>query len=95
MADPSQVGTHPWCPTSATHPRITTQATEGGERAILQIEPRKSKFETLDDLGMRPKMQEQLPEVLRQNGFFLFSTLPGDGLTTTIDTVLKAPGGDV
>jgi type II secretory ATPase GspE/PulE/Tfp pilus assembly ATPase PilB-like protein len=70
--------------------RIATQGTQGGERAILQIEARKSKFETLDDLGMRPKMQEQLREVLRQNGFFLFSTLPGDGLTTTVDTVLKA-----
>ena len=69
--------------------RITTQGTQTGERVILQIEFRKPRFETLDDLGMRPKMQEQLHDLLQKSGFFLFASLPGDGLTTMIDTVLK------
>src|SRR6185295_2297770 len=49
--------------------RFTSQGTQTGERVILQLESPKLRFDSLDDLGMRPKMQEQLKEVLQGNGF--------------------------
>jgi len=70
--------------------KITAQGTQTGERALVQIDPKKSPFKTLDDIGMRAKMQEQLEAVMGQSqGMVLFSAMPGGGLTTTMDTVLS------
>jgi type II secretory ATPase GspE/PulE/Tfp pilus assembly ATPase PilB-like protein len=70
--------------------RLTSQGTAAGENVVVVLSGRKSPFKTLDDLGMRPKMQEQLVELLgRKSGFFLVSALPGGGLTTTFDLVLE------
>jgi type II secretory ATPase GspE/PulE/Tfp pilus assembly ATPase PilB-like protein len=69
--------------------KITTQGTQGGERALVQVESGKLEFKSLDDLGMRAKMQEQLHELLDQNGLFVFTSLPANGLTTTMDVLLS------
>ena len=70
--------------------KITAQGTQTGERALVQIDPKKLPFKTLDDIGMRAKMQEQLEEVLLQSqGLVLFSAMPGGGLTTTMDVALS------
>ena len=42
---------------------LTTQGTATGERALLQLEIKGTRFLTLDEIGMRPKMQEQLKEL--------------------------------
>ena len=68
---------------------ITSQGTQTGERALLQFATQKVEFKSLDDIGMRAKMQEQLMELLSQNGLFMFSSLPAGGLTTTMDVVLS------
>jgi len=69
--------------------KITSQGTQTGERALLQLETRDVPFHTLDELGMRQKMQEQLSELMTQPGLFVFSALPAGGLSTTIDQVLS------
>jgi len=69
--------------------KITSQGTQTGERAVLQFEAKKPPFKTYEDLGMREKMQEQLEELLSKQGLFIFSSLPGGGLTTTMDEVLS------
>jgi type II secretory ATPase GspE/PulE/Tfp pilus assembly ATPase PilB-like protein len=70
--------------------RITSQGTQTGERALVSIDPRKPTFKTLDDIGMRPKMQEQLGELTQQNGLILFSAMPIGGLTTTMDVAIMS-----
>ncbi len=69
---------------------LTTQGTPTGERVVVQLERKKTAFASLDELGMRPKMQEQLSEALgRQAGFVLLSTMPANGLRTTTNLVLR------
>jgi type II secretory ATPase GspE/PulE/Tfp pilus assembly ATPase PilB-like protein len=69
--------------------KLTSQGTQGGERAVLQFDTKGVPFHTLDELGMREKMQTQLLEMLAQPaGMFIFSSLPGGGLTTTMDVAL-------
>jgi type II secretory ATPase GspE/PulE/Tfp pilus assembly ATPase PilB-like protein len=69
--------------------KVTTAGTQGGERALLQIEAVKLLFKTREELGMRAKMGEQLEELLQQPGLIVFASLPGGGLTTTLDVVLS------
>ena len=70
---------------------FASQGTKTGERVVLQFEDPKVRFTTLDDLGMRPKMQEQLKELLNaERGFVVFSALPGAGLRSTVNVALHA-----
>jgi type II secretory ATPase GspE/PulE/Tfp pilus assembly ATPase PilB-like protein len=68
--------------------KITSQGTQTGERVMLQFETKDVPFHSLEELGMRPKTQEQVTALLKQNGLFVFSSLPAGGLTTAIDQVL-------
>lgn len=71
--------------------RMTSQGTQTGERAVLQFETKDVPFNSLDELGMRQKMQERLAEILQERtGLFVFSSLPAGGLTTTIDQVVMS-----
>ena len=64
---------------------LVTQGTKTGERAILNFLTADVPFESMKELGMRDKMQEQLKELLgTKHGLFLFSAVPGGGLTTTM-----------
>ncbi len=70
---------------------FASQGTKTGERVVLQFEDPKVRFTTLDELGMRPKMQEQLKEQLNaERGFVVFSALPGAGLRSTVNVALHA-----
>jgi type II secretory ATPase GspE/PulE/Tfp pilus assembly ATPase PilB-like protein len=68
---------------------ITSQGTQTGERALVQFARKQVEFKTLDEIGMRAKMQEQLDALMTQNGLIVFSSLPAAGLTTTMDVVLS------
>ncbi|HEV3137278.1 MAG TPA: ATPase, T2SS/T4P/T4SS family [Pirellulales bacterium] len=68
--------------------KITSQGTQTGERALVHLDPRKPIFKTLDEVGMRPKMQEQLDELVQENGLILFSAMPIGGLATTMDVAI-------
>jgi type II secretory ATPase GspE/PulE/Tfp pilus assembly ATPase PilB-like protein len=70
---------------------ITSQGVKTGERVIIELAPKKGKtFDTLDDLGMRPQLQERLREYLREEqGLVLISAPPGGGFTTTWNGALK------
>jgi type II secretory ATPase GspE/PulE/Tfp pilus assembly ATPase PilB-like protein len=70
---------------------LTSQGTATGERVILQFEDKKISLKTLDEIGMRQKLQEQFMELMRtKGGFALFSAPPGGGLRTTTDVALHA-----
>jgi type II secretory ATPase GspE/PulE/Tfp pilus assembly ATPase PilB-like protein len=68
---------------------LISQGTQTGERVVIQLESEKVQFRTLDDLGMRPKMQEQLIQLLNgKQGFVLFSAMPASGLRSTTKVAL-------
>ncbi len=69
--------------------KLSSQGTKSGERVVIQFEESKIKLTTLDELGMRPKMQEQLKELLNQEkGLLLFSAMPSAGLRTSMNVIL-------
>jgi type II secretory ATPase GspE/PulE/Tfp pilus assembly ATPase PilB-like protein len=70
---------------------VATQGTATGERVLLTIAGKGQPFKTLEDLGMRDKMRDQLKELLASpHGIFLFSSLPTGGLSTTMAAALKS-----
>ena len=70
---------------------MACQGIAGGERAVIQFEAKRVRFENLDALGMRTKMQEQLTELFaRKQGLLLFSAMPGGGLRSTMNLALRS-----
>ena len=71
--------------------KFISQGTQTGERAIVQFEGKKLTFKSLEELGMREKLREQLDKVLHEKrGFVLFCTVPAGGLSTLYDVALNA-----
>ncbi len=71
--------------------QLVSQGTKTGERAILELIPDKSPFSSLDSLGMREKMRDDLKAALGdEHGLVLFSALPLGGLQTTWNVGLTA-----
>ncbi len=71
--------------------QFVSQGTKTGERVVVQFEGKKTQFNSLDELGMRPKMQEQLQEVLSApKGFLILSAMPGAGLRSMTNVVLRS-----
>lgn len=70
---------------------FVSQGTATGERILIQFEEKGVHFKTLDEIGMKPKMQEQLRGLLElEQGFLLLSAMPANGLRNTTDVVLHA-----
>jgi len=70
--------------------RLVSQGVKTGERVIVDLDEGTPPPETIEAIGMREKMFEQLKEQLDKHGaLVLFSALPGNGLTVTVDAVLK------
>ena len=74
-----------------TNGRISCQGSGAGERGVVQYEHDELPVDSLEEAGMRPKMFEQLRELLRSDtGLIVFAGPPGSGLTTTIDLSLAS-----
>ena len=70
---------------------LSCAGTPTGERALIQFDGKKTLLKTFDDLGMRPKMQEQLKEhMAREQGMLLLSAMPGMGLRTAMHVLLRS-----
>jgi type II secretory ATPase GspE/PulE/Tfp pilus assembly ATPase PilB-like protein len=70
--------------------KFICQTTQAGQRATIEFEEKRARFENLEALGMRAKVREQLEELMdRKTGFFLFSALPANGLRTTMTVTLR------
>lgn len=68
---------------------LASQGTKTGERVLLQWVDKKIRFDTLDELGMRDKMQEEVKELINlPQGFVLLSAMPTAGLRTTADVII-------
>jgi type II secretory ATPase GspE/PulE/Tfp pilus assembly ATPase PilB-like protein len=63
--------------------QISSQGVKTGERVLISMAPKKARFETIEELGMRPKMRERFKALMDEpQGFVIFSTPPRNGLTT-------------
>ena len=70
--------------------RFNSQPLPTGDKALLQLFDKKLAFNKLEELGLRAKLEEQLIEAYnKEGGLIVFSALPGNGLTTTLDVLLK------
>lgn len=70
---------------------FASQGTKTGERVVMQFEDKRTRFDTLDDIGMRPKMQERIRELMKSDtALVLFSAMPASGLRSTLHVVLNA-----
>lgn len=70
---------------------IVSQGTKSGERVIVQLTSSQTGFKSLEELGMRPKMIEQYKDVmLSDKGIILLSSMPGGGLSTTLNVSLRS-----
>jgi len=69
--------------------KFASQGTKTGERALWMLQDQRIRLKTYDEIGLRPKLQEKLKElVATEQGFVLFSAAPGEGLRTTMDVLL-------
>lgn len=71
--------------------QLVSQGTKTGERAIVELVPDESPFTSLESLGMREKMRDDLKAALAaDHGLVLFSALPNGGLQTSWNVGLTA-----
>jgi type II secretory ATPase GspE/PulE/Tfp pilus assembly ATPase PilB-like protein len=71
--------------------QLVSQGTKTGERTILEFIPAKIPFKSLDDLGMREKMRDDLKGHLASTqGLVVFSALPLGGLQTSWNVGITA-----
>lgn len=69
---------------------VKSQGVQTGERVELVIQNRVEPFKSVDDLGMRDKTRDALKELLNSgNGMFLFSSMPSDGLSCTVQNSIR------
>ncbi|WDI44104.1 ATPase, T2SS/T4P/T4SS family [Bremerella sp. P1] len=70
---------------------LNTQGTQTGERAILAVPAVTAKLETLEDLGMRDAMIQEVKGLMgAPNGLFVFAARPEGGFTTLWQTGLSS-----
>jgi type II secretory ATPase GspE/PulE/Tfp pilus assembly ATPase PilB-like protein len=71
---------------------LQSQGTQTGERVVLGFTLVTKHIRTLEDLGMRDKVREQLNELIGpgHHGIVAFASLPGDGLSTTWQVALRS-----
>lgn len=63
--------------------KVVSQGVPTGERVGIYIDRKKPPLEKLEDLGMRPKMRDQLVPILNsQSGLVVATALPNEGFTT-------------
>jgi type II secretory ATPase GspE/PulE/Tfp pilus assembly ATPase PilB-like protein len=70
---------------------LVSQGTKTGERTLISFAKKSVPFHSLEELGMREKMIQQLKDfMLNPHGILLFSAMPGGGLSTTLNVAIHA-----
>ncbi len=71
--------------------RVLSQGVKGGERIALYINIPQPSLDTLEDMGINPKIKEKLISTLKPDrGVVLVSAMPGEGFTATWRATLGA-----
>ena len=71
--------------------RVVSQGVKTGERIALYINIPEPPIDTLEEMGIQPKIKEKLMQSLnRDDGIVLVSAMPGEGFTATWRATLNA-----
>ena len=71
--------------------RVLSQGVKGGERIALYINIPQPSIETLEEMGINPKIKEKLMTALNADkGMVITSAMPGEGFTATWRATLGA-----
>lgn len=72
--------------------RVVSQGVKTGERVAVYVTVKKDLLETVEELGMRARMEQQLKEILGRDDshMLLVSAKPGEGYTSAWRGVLSA-----
>lgn len=69
---------------------MSSQGVATGERVVVSLRGEQHHFKSYAELGMREGLYKQWAEMMASDqGILIFSTLPGGGLTTLINTSLE------
>jgi type II secretory ATPase GspE/PulE/Tfp pilus assembly ATPase PilB-like protein len=69
---------------------LASQATKTGQRVAMQFAGAPVRFETLDDIGLRPELQDRVRAIVNEGtGILLLSAVPSGGLRTTTEVLLN------
>ena len=69
---------------------VTSQGVKTGERVVVHLRGEKQHFDSYADLGVRDGIRDQWSELMQADqGFLVFSSMPGGGLTTMIDVSIE------
>ncbi|MGL6195239.1 MAG: ATPase, T2SS/T4P/T4SS family, partial [Thermoguttaceae bacterium] len=69
---------------------VIQTAQNGLEKQLITFVIQKVPFDTLEDLGMRPELQEKVKELINApSGLVVFSSLPANGLRSTINVTSR------
>jgi type II secretory ATPase GspE/PulE/Tfp pilus assembly ATPase PilB-like protein len=69
---------------------MSSQGVATGERVVMSLRGEKQHFKSYSDLGMREGLYQQWAELVgSEQGVLVFSSMPGGGLTTLINTSLE------
>ncbi len=70
---------------------LSAQGTATGERILLSMAGKAHRFASLDELGMRDKMRDQVKQLLAyRHGIIVFTSMPSGGLSSTMQMALKS-----
>jgi general secretion pathway protein E len=70
--------------------RVATSGSKGGEKMVMRILDNAQQVARLDEIGLRPKMVEQIKELVTQpHGMFLCCGPTGSGKTTTLYACMR------
>ena len=69
---------------------FTSQGVKTGERVLIKLQPKKKKFDSIEELGIRESMRSRFKDLVNQDqGFGILSTVPGGGLSTVWNLALS------
>jgi type II secretory ATPase GspE/PulE/Tfp pilus assembly ATPase PilB-like protein len=69
---------------------MSSQGVATGERVVMSLRGEKQHFKSYSELGMREGLYQQWAELVgSEQGVLVFSSMPGGGLTTLINTSLE------
>ena len=70
---------------------LSSQGVSDGERVLVKLGGKTTEFASLEEVGMRAQMQEQIRALMdAEKGMLVLSAIPEGGLNSTFDTLLRS-----
>ncbi len=70
--------------------KLVSQLGRGSEKMVLTFDDGAKPLDKFEDTGIRPKMLEQIKELVNKHGIFIVSSPPQQGFTSTFNATIRA-----